>query len=85
MPEHFRALIVILFLASVVFLLARRPATDLIPLSDFKRRRNLWFLLTLLAFVSHSFWLYWVRAPSSCLSPGAASTTPWRCSTCCCS
>ena len=58
MPEHFRALIVILFLASVVFLLARRPATDLIPLSDFKRRRNLWFLLTLLAFFSHSFWLY---------------------------
>ena len=58
MPEHFRALSVILFLASVVFLLARRPATDLIPLSDFKRRRNLWFLLTLLAFFSHSFWLY---------------------------
>ncbi|WP_426808302.1 O-antigen ligase family protein [Pseudomonas sp. WOUb67] len=58
MPEHFRALIVILFLASVVFLLARRPATDLIPLGDFMRRRNLWFLLTVLAFVSHSFWLY---------------------------
>ncbi|MEN5034581.1 O-antigen ligase family protein [Pseudomonas sp. TWI929] len=58
MPEHFRALIVIVFLASVVFVLARRPATDLIPPSDFKRRRNLWFLLTLLAFFSHSFWLY---------------------------
>ncbi|RCL27345.1 ligase [Pseudomonas sp. AFG_SD02_1510_Pfu_092] len=58
MPEHFRALIVILFLASVVFLLARRPATDLIAPGDFKRRRNLWFLLTLLAFASHSFWLY---------------------------
>ena len=58
MPEHFRALIVILFLASVVFLMARRPATDLIPLSDYKRRRNLWFLLTVLAFASHSFWLY---------------------------
>ncbi|WP_200625969.1 O-antigen ligase family protein [Pseudomonas sp. LAM2023] len=58
MPEHLRALIVILFLASVVFLLARRPACDLIPLRDFKRRRNLWFLLTLLAFFSHSFWLY---------------------------
>nr|WP_225777942.1 O-antigen ligase family protein [Pseudomonas sp. Marseille-Q3773] len=58
MPEHFRALTVILFLASVVFLLARRPATDLIPPGDFKRRRNLWFLLTVLAFVSHSFWLY---------------------------
>lgn len=58
MPEHFRALTVILFLASVVFLLARRPATALIPPGDFKRRRNLWFLLTVLAFVSHSFWLY---------------------------
>lgn len=58
MPEHLRALIVILFLACVVFTLARRPATDLIPDRDFKRRRNLWFGLTLLAFFSHSFWLY---------------------------
>ena len=58
MPEHIRALIVILFLAAVVFILARRAATDLIPDSDFKRRRNLWFGLTLLAFLSHSFWVY---------------------------
>ncbi|MDZ3991738.1 O-antigen ligase family protein [Pseudomonas sp. Teo4] len=58
MPEHLRALIVILFLACVVFTLARRPATDLIPDRDFKRRRNLWFGLTLLAFFSHNFWLY---------------------------
>ncbi|WP_449432907.1 O-antigen ligase family protein [Pseudomonas putida] len=58
MPEHFRALIVILFLAGVVFFLARRPATDLIPEGDFKRRRNLWFALTLVAFFSHSFWVY---------------------------
>jgi len=58
MPEHLRALVVILFVASVVFFMARRPATDLIPLTDFKRRRNLWFALTLVAFVAHSFWLY---------------------------
>ena len=58
MPEHFRALIVILFLAGLVFILARRPATDLIPDRDFKRRRNLWFTVTLVAFFSHSFWLY---------------------------
>ncbi|WP_194788856.1 O-antigen ligase family protein [Pseudomonas sp. UFMG81] len=58
MPEHFRALIVILFLATVVFVLARRAATDLIPLSDFKRRRNLWFAVTLVAFFSHSYWVY---------------------------
>lgn len=58
MPEHFRALIVILFVAGIVFTLARRPATDLIPYADFKRRRNLWFGLTLVAFFSHSFWVY---------------------------
>lgn len=58
MPEHIRALIVILFLAGIVFTLVRQSATDLIPYSDFKRRRNLWFALTLLAFFSHSFWVY---------------------------
>ncbi|MFJ4349125.1 O-antigen ligase family protein [Pseudomonas sp. NPDC089401] len=58
MPEQFRALIVILFLASVVFFLARRPASDLIPDRDFKRRRNLWLLVTLVAFFSFSFWVY---------------------------
>lgn len=58
MPEHFRALVVILVLAGVVFYMTRRPASDLIPANDFVRRRNLWFVLTVLAFVSHSFWLY---------------------------
>ncbi|MEG1039265.1 MAG: O-antigen ligase family protein [Pseudomonas sp.] len=58
MPEHLRALVVILLVAGVVFAMARRPATDLIALSDFKRRRNLWFVLTVVAFVSHSFWIY---------------------------
>ncbi len=58
MPEHFRALIVILVLAGIVFVLARRPAADLISDRNFTRRRNLWFVLTLLAFVSHSFWVY---------------------------
>jgi hypothetical protein len=41
MPEHFRALAVILVLAGVVFAMARRPAEDLIPYSDFTRRCNL--------------------------------------------
>lgn len=58
MPEHFRALIVILVLAGIVFAMARRPAADLIPDRNFTRRRNLWFVLTLLAFFSHSFWVY---------------------------
>jgi O-antigen ligase len=58
MPEHIRALFVILALATTVFAFARRPAADLIPLNDFTRRRNLWLGLSVLAFVSHSFWVY---------------------------
>ena len=58
MPEHLRALIVILALACIVFAFARRPALDLISLGDFTRRRNLWLGLSVLAFISHSFWLY---------------------------
>lgn len=58
MPEHLRALIVILVLASVVFALAHRSACTITDAADFKRRRNLWFGLTLAAFLSHSFWVY---------------------------
>lgn len=58
MPEHIRALVVILVLAGVVFAMARRAAVDLIPQNDFTRRRNLWFVLTILAFISQSFWVY---------------------------
>lgn len=58
MPEHIRALIVIIALAAIVFAFARRPAADLIPLQDFTRRRNIWFSLTILAFLSPGFWIY---------------------------
>jgi O-antigen ligase len=58
MPEHLRALIVILLLACVVFVLARQAASGLVPEQDFKRRRNLWFAMTLLAFFSFSYWVY---------------------------
>ncbi len=66
MPEHLRALIVIVILATAVFSLASKTATQLIPARDFKRRRNLWFALTLLAFLTHSFWLY-AAAATFCL------------------
>src|SRR5262245_14551757 len=59
MPEHLRALVVLLVLAGASFALARPLAcaaamTD----ADFVRRRNLWFALTLAAFLAHSFWLF---------------------------
>jgi O-antigen ligase len=58
MPEHLRALIVILVLATVVFAFVHRPACAISGARDFTRRRNLWFALTLTAFLAYSFWLY---------------------------
>lgn len=58
MPEHLRALAIILLLAAFAFALASRLTTNTVPKQDFIRRRNLWFTLTLVAFLSNSFWLY---------------------------
>lgn len=59
MPEHLRALVFILILATVVFAVARKPATALaMGAAEFDRRRNFWYALTLCAFLAHNFWLY---------------------------
>ena len=58
MPENIRALIVILFLASIVFVFAHRYLSDIADARDMKRRRNAWFVLTLTAFLAGNFWLY---------------------------
>lgn len=59
MPEHLRALVVILVIATAVFAIAKVPLTvQACAVQDFKRRRNLWFVLTLSAFLAHNFWLF---------------------------
>ena len=59
MSEHLRALVVILGLATLVFAIVQRPAFGLpIAAEDLRRRRNLWFTVTLIAFLAHNFWLY---------------------------
>jgi O-antigen ligase len=59
MPEYLRALCVILALSVPVFIFARAPASAIATATaDFDRRRNLWFALTLVAFLAHNFWLY---------------------------
>jgi hypothetical protein len=59
MPEHLKALVVILFLATVIFALARASSTAVaIAPADFRRRRNLWYVITLVAFLSGNFWIY---------------------------
>lgn len=71
MPEHIRALVVILVLASVVFMLGRKPAADYcIAPQDFARRRNLWLAITLIAFFSHNYWLFAGLAGAALLLAG---------------
>ncbi|MGH8743449.1 MAG: hypothetical protein ACREUY_04140, partial [Burkholderiales bacterium] len=63
MPEHLRALIVILALATVVFSFAKAPACAVASTTgDFERRQNLWFVITLVAFLAHNFWIYIIVA-----------------------
>jgi O-antigen ligase len=63
MPDHLKALVVILVLASAVFAFAKAPACGSASTStDFERRRNLWYGITLVAFLAHNFWIYTVAA-----------------------
>jgi O-antigen ligase len=54
----FKRLIVVLTLAAIVFYLAKPIALRFMSSEDFSRRRLVWFLLTIVSFVSPSFWLY---------------------------
>lgn len=53
-----KALAVVLTLATVVFVLAKPVCLRFTAPEDFARRRLVWYLLTITAFLSPSFWLY---------------------------
>ena len=58
MQEHIRALIVIIFLSSIGFAFAKKLVQkDVLP-AEFNRWRNVWFAVTITAFLAHNFWLY---------------------------
>jgi O-Antigen ligase len=58
MPEYVRALVVILVLVTPVWWILRGAVAGLLPPGTFSRWRNLWFIVTLALFLSHSYWLY---------------------------
>jgi len=58
MPEHLRSLIVILVIAISFFSFTNHTSCSISHHVDITRRRNLWFALTLAAFISHNYWLY---------------------------
>lgn len=70
--EHLRALAVILTLAATVFLLLQSAccAKATAP-PDFKRRRNVWFLIVCIAFLAHNFWLYMILAAVALMVSGS--------------
>src|ERR1700692_3818967 len=53
-----KQLIVILAIAGVTFRLARPIALRFSADADFLRRRNVWFVLTVVAFLSPNFWIF---------------------------
>src|SRR5258708_30847236 len=55
---NLKAMIVVLTVATGVFIIARPICLRFMAPDDFTRRRNVWFALTVTAFVSPSFWLY---------------------------
>lgn len=57
-PEHIRALIVVLVVSSFVWWLARPAMTQIISPETFVRWRKFWFISTLAWFLSPSFWVY---------------------------
>lgn len=58
MLNNVKALAVILALSALVFVLARPLCLRFMTTEAFARRRNVWLLLTVTAFLSPSFWLY---------------------------
>ena len=58
MPDNLKALPVVLLLAALVYAFAKAPACAMASTAaDFNRRRNLWFGITLTAFLAHNFWI----------------------------
>lgn len=58
MPHSIKDLIVVLALALVIFHFARPIARHFTSDADFSRRRAIWLALTVLAFLSPSFWWF---------------------------
>ena len=62
MPFHYKALIIVIVITTIMFALARPVLGTLIAPEDYARRRNVWLALTIAAFVLPSFWLFIVVA-----------------------
>lgn len=61
MPEYIRALIVIIVLATAVFAFAKVLAcSSACTIQDFELRRNMWFWITIAAFLTQDIWIFFI-------------------------
>ena len=77
MPEHLRALVVVLALSTIAFLVIRKPAVAMGMARDaFDRRRNLWLATTLAAFLAPNFWFFALAVTALLLFSHRAERNP---------
>jgi hypothetical protein len=76
MLTNLKALIVVLAMAAIIFAMARPFCLRFTAVEDFNRRRIVWFLLTSVAFISPSFWLYVLVAIPVMVWSGKRDTSP---------
>lgn len=58
MLNNIKALVVVLFFATAIFALGRTACLNFMSEEDFRRRRTVWFITTIAAFLSPSVWLF---------------------------
>ena len=76
MFNNIKALIVVLFFAISIFALAKSTCLRFMSEEDFKRRRTVWFIITVAVFVSPSFWLYALMAVPVAIWAGSKDPNP---------
>ena len=73
---NLKALVVVLAIAWAAFVLCRPICLNFMTKAAFSRRRNVWFALTIVGFVSPSFWIYAIVALAVLAWAGARDDNP---------
>jgi O-antigen ligase len=76
LPVNQKELIIVMLIAVAVFSLAKPIALRFCAKEDFARRRNTWFVLTAVAFLSPSFWIFAAIATPVLLVASRKDTAP---------
>ena len=83
LSTNVKAMIVVLALAIATFWFARPIALLFSDERDFARRRNVWLVLTVVGFLSSSFWIFVLIAAPLLYGPDGRTGIRWPCTSCC--